>query len=440
MDSTFPVDPLLSPEHHRGRGGLLLDRAVHFLQREGITIRADDAINIFDSNGAIKGREGGRIQLKSRSLRRMLGELPSAFNLFDLSGAKARTLAGGRGFAAANALHACCSAVAGSASALTQIDDTIAAIAAADRFDLLGIPMLSEKTPVSGSAAAAAKADRSLPNAIIDFHALYRGLTHSMKPIIARVGDANALDGIRNLLCVMAGSAYQLERKPILIVEVFPPARSTWDDATCRIICDNARLGIPVALVSQPPGESLDELIEAVATTLAGLLFHQYSFKAAPVLWGVPFAPAARNQALAGAIWDLQFAAGHELSLPILATYPNMPTVGGFAVDSAPLLALQAMFAGAGIVAWGGANSDGVLDLKRLQAHAALLPSIMNACQTASRTISGAQVYKQSPGQIGAAAECGNIIRADKMAELDAVAKRESARHESGAGEEQPHS
>jgi hypothetical protein len=390
------LDPLFSREHYSQRGELLIDRAIHRLETEGIALESEDGFNLFDSNGAIKERANGRVKLQSRALRRVMAKLPAAFNLFDQTGRKVATLTGGLDGGGGAALHGFCTAAPAQPAELPKtlemIDQASAKMADQQRFDLV---------------AASGETDFTL------FYAAYKAVKGTRRPVLIRLNNAEGFDGIRNLLCVVAGSAELMERKPIAVAEVHLPDAGVWDDGTFRIICDSARLGIPVALVTEPAAATAEALISATAATLTALLYHQYAFISAPLIWGVPFSPPAGDNG--HWVWDLLMAAGRALSLPMLATYPSVGAV--FASGDGPLLAMQAAKSGAGIIAWGGGDESGRRSSDQIEEHSVLLPSITGCCTAIGDGNSNRRASFDSEG-----------ISAETEQELDAVVTREAAR------------
>lgn len=428
MDGIEKTDPLLSGAFLTERGELLIDRALHQLETVGVPLSSEDGLNLFESNGAIKERREGRVLIRARAVRRVMEKLPAAFNLFDQTGRKVATLAGANGVrgrgdsghrndgnkdngGGSPPLFCCTTRADGNNRSidelLPQIDVAVDAIAAAGQFEMAGI---------------------AAPGGFTDFYAVYKTIKATQRPLLLRLDDPDCLDGIRNLLCVVAGTPQRLEQKPMAIVEVCQPETGVWDEKTFRIICDNARLGIPIALISDPAGNGIGDLITTTAASLTALLFHQYAFMSAPLIWGVPFfAPATTPSPWQ---WDLLLAAGQTMGLPLLATYPR--TERPFTPGDNALLALQAAIRGVNIIAWGGAGNDGGLDPDRVAGDGALLSSIRH-CSVAAVvgvTTSGDRIDKSAGSRAHLSEAIDNRrFSAETERKLDEVAAREAARH-----------
>jgi len=360
---TKSVDPLMQPAFAEQRGELLIDRAVYLLQYQGITVSSQDAVDTLDSNGAILNRRGDLLFLRSRALRRMIGQLPQAFNIFDRFGSKIQSLVGGDDGRSNYILQAPCTVGAewDEPTNLQAMDSPATQDSGADAFDL----------------TAACASGQSQKSALGDLYGIYRGFLSASRPIVIRLSSSDSLDGLRGLLCGVTGSTQMLEGCPPIIVEAFSPELLHWDNEICRVIIDCARLGIPVALAAQlpkemtndpeqtAPGTMLTRATESVATSLTGLLIHQYALSRSPVMWAVPYFPSGGSNDWQ-LVWELIMSAGRELSLPIEATYPPLGDGRARFDYSGPLSAVAAASAGANLICWGGVSKTGGYDGERL--------------------------------------------------------------------------
>ncbi|MCK4304402.1 MAG: hypothetical protein KAY24_09215, partial [Candidatus Eisenbacteria sp.] len=317
----------------------LLDEAVYVLTHRGFIAGEEEAVDLLEAAGTIQHRDGQWLILHASALRKVLDQLPSAFNLFDRQGSKVRTVSGGVGAGGNAALHATvvdtetlvwtphqassrgragtchseeCSVDAACQSAgrpwvpkaadLPGITSTLAGLPG---FDLLGtIP------PPSG-----------MPRPLGQILRVYLALLYSSKAQLIRPRDGVVLGDLGDLLCALRGSVAAVEEKPLVILEAIASEPLKWNAVACRVLIDGARRGFPVAPVAalprdgegpQPlPAADTDRQLEApegvtgtanppweapgswaaesVATLLAAALIHQLARERAPLLWGVPF-------------------------------------------------------------------------------------------------------------------------------------------------------
>jgi hypothetical protein len=315
----------------------VLDEAIHRLGQGGLLIEEAEAVDLLESSGALRAREGSQVWFRSPFLRKTLTRLPAAFNLFDRDRQKVATLAGGEGMG--GALHA--SVAAGPPSASVAPEDLISSIeqeASQFAFDIQG----------------AWPPARGLPPVLADLQRLALGFQATARPQLLRPREPEALDGLGELLVALCGSRQGVEERPPVILEAIGDWGFLGRTASHTLI-NGARQGLPTAMVAAPPADSSvpaeDWLSETVATGIAGATIHQLARQGAPLLWGLPFVQGCSRSPSWSQVWRAGLDVGHRLGLPVLVTlWPS----------AAPLDALPALWAadaeacGASVMAWGG--------------------------------------------------------------------------------------
>ncbi len=377
-------DPLLLPRYRDQRGELLIDRAIHLLQNQGVTVSSPDAIDLFESNGAIKSQSDELICLQGRVLRRMLDNLPRAFNLYDRHGRKSATLVGGNEGRHQQILQACCTTGNGYNGAAND----------AEPGRIGSEPGGPDRDCFNLTTARTGKSSREV--ALDDLVGVFRGFVASDKPVIKRLSSPVALDGLRALLCEITGSMQMLENKPPIVFETFSPALLHWNTGICRVIIDSARMGIPLALAASLPEElispsdrvdmplMLKRAVESAATNLAGMLIHQYAMNRAPLIWAVPCFPE-NDSGSWEQVQDLLMAAGESLALPVSVTYPDIEAEAAMFTQSGSLAAMASAFSGAQLVCWGGVSESGRFEEQQFQADIKAAEMIRTLCEQSGR-------------------------------------------------------
>ncbi len=370
----------------------LIDEAITSLQREGVQIELEEARLLLDSNGVVRQKQGNRLHLRVASIRRVLRGLPSGFTLFDRDGRKSHAVVGGLARSQAPALHA---TITSAEAFVDHASGRTGPVPARERSTYEG-PIVAREFDLLGAAPPLP----DVPVVYGELHRLFTNMVASSRPQILRPKAADTLDGLRALLCVLRGTASEVEKKPYLILEAVAEGARGWGAQACRTIIDGARRGMPTALVAPAPGSQpwATWLGELTAELIAGIVIHHVSRQGAPLLWGVPlvYRDTLEPDAIEALDWALE--AGRRLGLPTLATVvasegaeasrsaggSGRAPAGdasdwGHAAQRVAMWAARASVQGACIVAWGGLGDDPRrLDQEALRMHEQLVGDLLD--------------------------------------------------------------
>ena len=256
----------------------MLEEAGRILSDVGVRVEHARAVELLDGAGAAVG-DDGRVRIGADVIARALGSAGSAFDLYDLGGAKALALgAGAAHFAPGSAAIRVHDHGAGRARPSTSVDCA--------RFGRL----------VDALPAFALQATCVVPSDVpverADAERLFHALLNGRKPIVTGTTAPTSFGVLRRMLACVRGGEEALREKPLALFDCCPTSPLSWSELTCATLVGCAESGIPAELVSVPmtgataPVTLRGALTQHAAENLSGLAIHQIACPGAPLIWG----------------------------------------------------------------------------------------------------------------------------------------------------------
>lgn len=366
----------------------ILNEAYNVLEKVGVLIENEEAIQLLESAGAKVDRRNRKVYFSYSLVEQCVKSAPNTIIIFDRNGKPAMQLAG-------NNIH-----FDPGSAALTILDWETQRQRKPVTQDLINLSRLTHYLD-NLAAQSTGLISSDVPQEIADRYRLFIALQNSTKPIVTGTFALDAFDSMKDMLIAVGGSAESLRQKPLAIFDCCPSPPLKWSNLTCQNLIDCAKAGIPAELVSMPltgataPGTLAGALIQHAAESLSGVVIHQLAYACSPIIWGG--SPAAfdmrHGTTPMGAIETMMIDAAYAK----IGTYLGLPTHAYMALSDAKLLDCQAGLEtgmGAVIAALSGINvisGPGMLDFESCQSLEKLVID-NEICGMALRLVKGIEL------------------------------------------------
>lgn len=257
----------------------IVTEAIEILEKIGVFVENDEAIELLTGSGARVDAEHGRVMIPGTLVERALETAPSRVLVYDRRGEPAMDLGGDR-------VH-----FNPGSAALRIYDHREGRARTPVTSDLVGFATLIDALP-NYAAQSTGVVPGDVPEDIADRYRVYVGLQYSAKPIVTGTFKVDAFRVMHEMLAAVAGDQDALSEKPIAIFDCCPSPPLKWSDLTCQALIDCARTGLPAELVSMPltgatsPVTLAGAVTQHAAECLSGVVIHQLAKPGAPIIYG----------------------------------------------------------------------------------------------------------------------------------------------------------
>lgn len=367
---------------------LILDEAYSVLEKVGVLIENEEAMQILDSGGTRIDRGNRKAYFPASLVEKCVKSAPNAITIFDRNGEAAMQVSG-------NNIH-----FDPGSAALTILDWKIQRQRKPITRDLIDFSRLTHFLD-NIAAQSTGLISSDVPQEIADRYRLFIALQNSSKPVVSGTFALDAFNSMKEMLIAVRGTAENLSQKPLAIFDCCPSPPLKWSNLTCQNLIDCARAGIPAELVSMPltgatsPGTLAGALVQHAAESLSGVVIHQLAHTGAPIIWGG--SPAAfdmrHGTTPMGAIETMMIDSAYAS----VGKYLELPTHAYMGLSDAKLLDAQAGLEtgiGAILAAMSGVNvisGPGMLDFESCQSLEKLVVD-NEICGMALRLVKGIQL------------------------------------------------
>lgn len=257
----------------------IFDEALGILERVGVFVENDEAIQLLDGAGARIDGPGGRVLMPAQLVVRALATAPGRIRVFDRHGNTAMDLGGDR-------VH-----FNPGSAALRVFDYESGRARTPTTEDMVSFSRLTDALP-NYAAQSTGVIPGDVPEDLADRFRLFVALLFSVKPVVTGTFGKEAFRTMHAMLAAVAGGDEELRRKPLAIFDCCPSPPLMWSDLTAQALIDCARTGLPAELVSMPltgatsPVTLAGAVTQHCAENLSGVLIHQLAHPGSPVIWG----------------------------------------------------------------------------------------------------------------------------------------------------------
>jgi trimethylamine--corrinoid protein Co-methyltransferase len=342
----------------------IVAEAIEILEKIGVFVENDEAIELLSGAGARVDKEQGRVMIPGPIVEKALETAPSRVLVYDRHGEPVMDLGGDR-------VH-----FNPGSAALRIYDHEQKRARTPVTADLVRFASLIDALP-NYAAQSTGVVPGDVPEEIADRYRVYVGLQYSVKPIVTGTFKVDAFRVMHEMLAAVAGDQDALAEKPIAIFDCCPSPPLKWSDLTCQALIDCARTGLPAELVSMPltgatsPVTLAGAVTQHAAECLSGVVIHQLARAGAPIIYGG--SPACfdmrKGTTPMGAIETMMIDGAYAE----IGKYLGLPTHAYMALSDAKLVDYQAGMEtamGAVVAALSGINNvsgPGMLDFESCQ-------------------------------------------------------------------------
>jgi trimethylamine--corrinoid protein Co-methyltransferase len=259
--------------------GKIVAEAIEILERIGVFVENDEAIELLSGAGARIEAQRGRVFIPPSLVEKALETAPSRILVYDRRGEPVMDLGEDR-------VHF------NPGSAALRIYDYAAKKARTPvTSDLVAFATLIDALP-NYAAQSTGVVPGDVPEEIADRYRVYVALQCSVKPVVTGTFKVDAFRVMHEMLATVAGDQDRLAEKPIAIFDCCPSPPLKWSDLTCQALIDCARTGLPAELVSMPltgatsPVTLAGAVTQHAAECLSGIVIHQLAKAGAPIIYG----------------------------------------------------------------------------------------------------------------------------------------------------------
>jgi trimethylamine--corrinoid protein Co-methyltransferase len=257
----------------------IFDEVRTVLAEIGIEVQDDEAKALLADHGASMDGEDGRVRITPEMVDRAVESVPSAFELFDVLGARTHDFSGAD-------LHFT------PASSAIQVLDR----ATGEARSPVTADYLTYAKVVAGLPGIHAQSTAFIPSdvdpRIADAYRLFLSLSVCEKPVVTGAFSGEGFALMRDLLLSVRGTERALQEKPLAIFTCCPTSPLKWTHDGAANLMDCARAAIPVEIVPVPlsgfmaPVTMVGTLIQHTAEVLSGVVIGQLTRPGAPMLFG----------------------------------------------------------------------------------------------------------------------------------------------------------
>jgi trimethylamine--corrinoid protein Co-methyltransferase len=255
----------------------IVGEAKDILEKVGVWVENDEALELLGSGGARIDREKKRAYIPERLVEESLKSVPSSIKLYDRNGSLGMNLEGNDFyFIGMPAPTVWDSDLHGFRESLTR--DAINHVKLVDALD-----NIDAQFPFWGS---------ELPKEVWDCHKVFLSLRYSTKPVGASLYAKESFEVFKDLLVAIRGSEQALREKPLLMLSVCPSPPLKWADLVSHALIRGAENGLPVILIPMPLSGATAPVtiggcvVQHAAENLTGVVISQLVNRGLPVIWG----------------------------------------------------------------------------------------------------------------------------------------------------------
>ncbi len=270
-----PHFTILPPE----RIDQILAEAFETLDKIGVFIENDEAVERLSGAGAKVSDDGKRVFIPRQLCDRCIGTVPKTFTLYDRDGNDAGVVGGD------NIIFN-----PGSA-AISIYDFAEKRIREPVTADVIDFVLLTDRLPAF-EAQSTAVVPTDVPEQLADRYRLFLALIYGKKPVITGTFTKEAYSTMLSLLTAVRRGPEELKKKPLAVFDCCPSPPLMWSDLTCQVLMDCAKHEIPAETVSMPlagatgPVTLAGSLVQHTAETLSGVVIHQITTPGARLVYG----------------------------------------------------------------------------------------------------------------------------------------------------------
>jgi trimethylamine--corrinoid protein Co-methyltransferase len=257
----------------------IIDEALAILEKQGIFIENQEALNLFKQAGMKVDDSTQRVYITPQIVEDCLSSTPSVIKFFDRAGEKEFIVG-------EDEVH-----FNPGSAAVTILDHKSQEERRAVTEDLVKFVRLTECLEyIHFQSTGIISSD--VADIISDSYRLYIGLLFSSKPIVTGTFRVEGFKPMYDMLVSVRGSEKNLAEKPLAIFDACPSPPLKWSNLTAQSLIDSARAGVPSELISMgltgatSPVTIAGTLVQHVAENLCGLVICQLAKKGAPVIFG----------------------------------------------------------------------------------------------------------------------------------------------------------
>ncbi len=257
----------------------IIDEALSVLENQGVFVENSEARSLFREAGMKVEESSERVFLTRGLVEDSLDSTPSVVKMYDRSGEREYVVGG-------DDIH-----FDPGSTAVKVLDSMTLEERIPVTNDLVRFCRLTEALPhLHFQSTGIISGD--VPDIIADSYRLFIGLQFSTKPVVTGLFRTEGFRPMAEMLVAIRGSAAELERKPLAILDACPSPPLKWSHLTAQSLIDAARMGIPSELISMgltgatSPVTIAGTLVQHVAENLAGLVICQLAKNGAPVIFG----------------------------------------------------------------------------------------------------------------------------------------------------------
>ncbi len=257
----------------------IVDEARTVLAEIGIEVQDDEAKALLAEHGASVDGGDGRVRITPEMLDSAVQAAPSAFELFDVLGARTHDFSGAD-------VHYT------PASSAIQVLDSVTGEARAP----VTADYLTYAKVVAGLPGIHAQSTAFIPSdvdqRIADAYRLFLSLSICEKPVVTGAFSVEGFALMRDLLLAVRGTEQALQERPLAIFTCCPTSPLKWTHDGAANLMDCARTAIPVEIVPVPlsgfmaPVTMVGTLIQHTAEVLSGVVIGQLTRPGTPMLFG----------------------------------------------------------------------------------------------------------------------------------------------------------
>jgi len=257
----------------------IFDEALAILEKVGVFVENDEALQLLDGAGARIEKSKGRVLIPPHLVIRALATAPGRIRIFNRKGEDVMDLGGDR-------VH-----FNPGSAALRVFDFELRRARTPITEDLVNFSRLIDALP-NYAAQSTGIIPGDVPEDLADRFRLFVALQFSVKPVVTGTFSKEAFRTMHAMLAAVAGGEEELRQKPLAIFDCCPSPPLMWSDLTAQALIDCARTGIPAELVSMPltgatsPVTLAGAVTQHCAESLSGILIHQLARAGSPIIYG----------------------------------------------------------------------------------------------------------------------------------------------------------
>ncbi len=257
----------------------IVSEAIDILEKVGIFVENDEAIELLSGAGAKMDRETGRAFIPSTLVEKAVESAPSRVLVYNRHGEPVMDLGEDR-------VH-----FNPGSAALRIYDHKEKKARTPVTADLIRFAALTDALP-NYAAQSTGVVSGDVPEEIGDRYRVYIALQNSVKPVVTGTFMVDAFRVMHEMLATVVGDQDALAEKPMAIFDCCPSPPLKWSDLTCQALIDCARTGLPAELVSMPltgatsPVTLAGAVVQHAAECLSGVVIHQLAKAGSPIIYG----------------------------------------------------------------------------------------------------------------------------------------------------------